>query len=97
MGQLLILVVNVTNKVGGPSCLIIAKTSLQRQYKYFGDVLKCPNSLYLKLTFNNLSKLTLFDTSLTMKTQPNIFSFQIWIQVEDNMKYITISFVAKKK
>jgi hypothetical protein len=53
--------------------------------------------LYLKLTFNNLSKLTLFDTSLTMKTQPNIFSFQIWIQVEDNMKYITISFVAKKK
>jgi hypothetical protein len=27
--------------------------------------------LYLKLTFNNLSKLTVFDTSLTMRTQLN--------------------------
>ncbi len=71
MGQLLIPMVNATKKVGGPSCLIIAKTSLQRQYKYFVNVLICPNSLYLKLTFNNLSKLTVFDTSLTMRTQLN--------------------------
>ncbi len=33
------------------------------------------NFLYPKLNFNNLSKLTLFDTSLAMKTQPNIISF----------------------
>ncbi len=85
--------VNATKKVGGPSCLIIAKTSLRKQYKYFGDVLICPNSLYLKLTFNNLSKLTLFDTSLTVRTQSNKFFFQTQIQVKDSMKCTKILIV----
>jgi hypothetical protein len=34
-----------------------------------------PNTLHPKSEFSNLSKLTLFDTSLVVRTQPNNFSF----------------------
>jgi hypothetical protein len=53
----------------------------------------CPNNLYPKLDFNNLSKLTLFNTPLVMKTWFNNFSFQKRIQMEDNMKCIKILIV----
>jgi hypothetical protein len=52
-----------------------------------------PNSLYPKSYFNNLSKLTLFDTSLTVRTQSNKFFFQTQIQVKDSMKCTKILIV----
>jgi hypothetical protein len=77
-------------KIGNPNCLIIAKTYLQRWFKYFGNVFMCPKKLYPKSYFNNLSKLKLFNTSLVMKRWLNKFSFQIRIQMEDIMKCIKI-------
>jgi hypothetical protein len=79
--------VNVIKKVGGPSCLIITKTSLRKQSKWFGDFLIHPHSLYPKLDFSNLSKLTLFDTSIHVRTQLNNCAFELQIQ-EDNMFYV---------
>ncbi len=82
--------VNVTKEIGSPNCLIIAKKYLQRQFKYFGNVFMCPNNLYPKSNFNNLFELTVFNTSLVVKTWLNNIFFQIRIQVEDNMKCIKI-------
>ncbi len=45
--------------------------------------------------FQYLSKLTLFDTSMTIKTWPKSFVFQMWIHVEDNMPWIKILIVLK--
>ncbi len=73
--------VNVIKKVGGPNCLIITKTFLWKQSKWFGNVLIRPHSLYPKLDFNNLSKLTFIDTSRLVRTRPNNCVFQ----VENNM------------
>jgi len=80
--------VNVPKNIGGPNYLITAKTYLRRWFKWSRDVCIHLNYLYNKSYFHNLSKLTLFDTSLAMGTWPNNFAFQIQIQVEDSMKCI---------
>jgi hypothetical protein len=90
VGQLSTTMVNVIKKVGGLSCLIITKTSLWKLSKWFGDVLIHPHSLYPKLNFSNLSKLTLFDTSIPVKTQHNNYAFEIWIWAEDNIFNVLI-------
>ncbi len=55
-----------------------------------GDVLIHPHSLYPKLNFSNLSKLTLFDTSILVKTQCNNYAFEIQIRAEDNVFNVLI-------
>jgi hypothetical protein len=68
--------VNFIKKVGGPNCLIITKTFLWKQSKWFGNVLICPHSLYPKLDFSNLFKLTFIDTSIFVRRRPNNYAFQ---------------------